>query len=72
MNTYASTFQDFSGMNGSAARESLWAFDGFKEFFHEAKSNPDLLKRLHQDGIIFFLHLLGTDTSGHSHKPHSE
>lgn len=72
MDTYASAFQDFSGLKDSAARETLWTFDSFKEFLHKAKSNPDLLEKLYQDRIIFFLHFLGTDTAGHSHKPHSE
>lgn len=72
MNTYSTSYQDFSGVNSTAARQSLWAFENFKIFLQKAKSNPELLEKLHQDGVIFFLHLLGTDTSGHSHKPHSE
>ncbi|XP_072942949.1 GPI ethanolamine phosphate transferase 1 [Epargyreus clarus] len=46
-----------------------WVFDKVKLFFEEAKNNKTINKRLHSKKIMFFLHLLGTDTSGHTHKP---
>jgi len=42
--------------------------EGFLEY---AKTNAILYEKLHQDKIIFFLHLLGLDTAGHTHKPHA-
>ncbi|KAM3967908.1 LOW QUALITY PROTEIN: phosphatidylinositol glycan anchor biosynthesis class N [Aphomia sociella] len=48
-----------------------WVFDNVKTFFQNAKYNKDLYEKLHQKKITFFLHLLGTDTSGHTHKPKS-
>lgn len=46
-------------------------FDRVGEFFATSKAagNESVLN---QEGIVFFLHLLGIDTSGHAHKPYSE
>ncbi|XP_064292970.1 GPI ethanolamine phosphate transferase 1-like isoform X2 [Plodia interpunctella] len=49
-----------------------WVFDNVKFFFQNAKSDIKLYEKLQQNKIIFFLHLLGTDTSGHTHKPKSQ
>ncbi|XP_045500815.1 GPI ethanolamine phosphate transferase 1-like [Colias croceus] len=46
-----------------------WVFDDVKEFLQKAKHDNNLMKKLQSNKIIFFLHLLGTDTSGHTHKP---
>lgn len=48
-----------------------WVFEKVVQFFNNAKNNLDLNEKLHQKKIIFFLHLLGTDTAGHTHKPNS-
>lgn len=48
-----------------------WVFDKVKDFFENAKQDVELMKKLHSDRIMFFLHLLGTDTSGHTHKPNN-
>lgn len=46
-----------------------WVFDNVRMFFEKAKENITLSEKLHQKKIMFFLHLLGTDTAGHTHKP---
>ncbi|XP_059050889.1 GPI ethanolamine phosphate transferase 1-like [Achroia grisella] len=48
-----------------------WVFEKVRIFFQNARSDKVLYKKLHQKKIMFFLHLLGTDTSGHTHKPKS-
>lgn len=40
------------------------------ELFRNATSSPELSQRLKAPGNIFFLHLLGLDTTGHSYRPH--
>ena len=47
-------------------------FEHFTELLEKSKTDPALHKKLHSDKIIFFLHLLGLDTNGHSHLPMSE
>lgn len=37
----------------------------------EAEKDQALMKKLSKDKVVFFLHLLGLDTNGHSHKPFS-
>lgn len=46
-----------------------WVFDKVKTFF----SDPETVRKLKgEKQVVFFLHLLGMDTSGHIHKPHSQ
>lgn len=46
-----------------------WVFDRVKKFLSETNQIEELKQR---DQVVMFLHLLGMDTSGHIHKPHSE
>jgi phosphatidylinositol glycan class N len=45
-----------------------WVFDKVKKFLNDSET-VQLLK--HENRLVLFLHLLGMDTSGHIHKPHS-
>lgn len=47
-------------------------FEHFTEVLEKSKTDAALYKKLHSDKIVFFLHLLGLDTNGHSHLPMSE
>lgn len=66
---YASELEDFSQ---DALRLDYWVFDHVKEFFAEAATNQTLNKAIRQDKVVFFLHLLGLDTTGHSYRPYSK
>ncbi|EFY86094.1 phosphoethanolamine transferase class N [Metarhizium acridum CQMa 102] len=66
---YEPEFEDFTQ---DALRLDYWVFDHVKHFFAEAAINQTLNKALRQDKIIFFLHLLGLDTTGHSYRPYSK
>ncbi|KAG5921512.1 Glycosyl phosphatidyl inositol anchor synthesis [Claviceps africana] len=66
---YESEYEDFSQ---DALRLDYWVFDHVKEFFAQAAVNQTLNKALRQNRIVFFLHLLGLDTNGHSHRPYSK
>lgn len=66
--TYDSELEDFSK---DALHLDYWVFDHVKELFAEAATNRTLNKALREDKIVFFLHLLGLDTAGHSHRPYS-
>ncbi|EQK98964.1 putative protein MCD4, required for GPI anchor synthesis [Ophiocordyceps sinensis CO18] len=66
--TYGHEFEDFSK---DATRLDYWVFDRVKAFLTEAASNQTLNKSLRQDKNVFFLHLLGLDTSGHAYRPYS-
>lgn len=46
-----------------------WVFDNVKQFFDKANHDDNIKKKLFGNKIVFFLHLLGTDTAGHTHKP---
>lgn len=69
--TYDSDLQDFSGKNGSSAILSEWVFDRVKSFFEESKNDKNIREKLMKKKLVLFLHLLGTDVSGHIDKPHS-
>ncbi|KAF3903788.1 hypothetical protein AA313_de0200889 [Arthrobotrys entomopaga] len=49
-----------------------WVFEHVKYFFAQAAGDPELRAALHADKIVFFLHLLGLDTSGHAYRPYSQ
>ncbi|XP_049876772.1 GPI ethanolamine phosphate transferase 1-like isoform X3 [Pectinophora gossypiella] len=49
-----------------------WVFQNVKEFFNSAKYDNSVMEKLKGKKIAFFLHLLGTDTSGHTHKPKTQ
>jgi len=66
---YGHEFEDFSVADATAL--DVWVFDHVKEFFAEARRNATLEKELRKDQNVFFLHLLGVDTAGHSYRPYS-
>lgn len=49
-----------------------WVFEKAKELFASASKNATLDHDLRQDKNVFFLHLLGLDTTGHSYRPYSK
>ncbi|XP_032528934.2 GPI ethanolamine phosphate transferase 1-like isoform X1 [Danaus plexippus] len=49
-----------------------WVFDRVNVFFNRQELDSEIYKKLQHDKILFFLHLLGTDSSGHMHKPKSQ
>ncbi|GAB1610159.1 GPI ethanolamine phosphate transferase 1-like isoform X1 [Argonauta hians] len=61
---------DFGGTDSS--RLDTYVFSNVKDFFHRAKEDVELTRKLMSPRIVFFLHLLGIDTNGHSHHPKSE
>ncbi|KAK1074348.1 Glycosyl phosphatidyl inositol anchor synthesis, partial [Friedmanniomyces endolithicus] len=66
--TYGAEFEDFSK---DATDLDYWVFDKVKQLFKDAESDADLNARLREDKVVFFLHLLGLDTTGHSYRPYS-
>ncbi|KAB2102479.1 GPI ethanolamine phosphate transferase 1 [Alternaria gaisen] len=48
-----------------------WVFERVKKLFADAKTNATLDAELRQEKSVFFLHLLGLDTTGHAHRPYS-
>jgi phosphatidylinositol glycan class N len=67
--TYGAELEDFSS---DAVILDLWVFDHVKQFFADARSNRTLNNMLRQKKIVFFLHLLGLDTTGHGFRPYSK
>ena len=66
--TYGAEAEDFSK---DATELDIWVFDKVKEMFHEARRNATLDAALRKEKVVFFLHLLGLDTTGHSYRPYS-
>lgn len=69
MDYYPSENEDFAAADSS--KLDTWVFDKVKKFLMEAEKDQALMKKLSKDKVVFFLHLLGLDTNGHSHKPFS-
>ena len=65
---YGAEEEDFSK---DATHLDTWVFDRVEELFARAAHDPELNARLRQDKNVFFLHLLGLDTTGHSYRPYS-
>ncbi|XP_041423590.1 GPI ethanolamine phosphate transferase 1 isoform X2 [Xenopus laevis] len=66
---YSAESEDFA--TADATKLDTWVFEHLKAFFSSARSNQTLFKKLNEEKIVFFLHLLGLDTNGHAHKPGS-
>ncbi|KAL9607127.1 MAG: hypothetical protein Q9167_007932, partial [Letrouitia subvulpina] len=67
--TYGEEMEDFSK---DAVQLDYWVFDKVRELFHSAAKNATLDASLREDKNIFFLHLLGLDTTGHAYRPYSK
>ncbi|QSL67188.1 hypothetical protein MERGE_001578 [Pneumocystis wakefieldiae] len=66
---YEKDMEDFSK---DSTILDTWVFDKVIELFENSTSNSSIKDALSQDKIVFFLHLLGLDTAGHSYRPYSE
>ncbi|KAK4552116.1 Glycosyl phosphatidyl inositol anchor synthesis [Recurvomyces mirabilis] len=67
--TYGAEFEDFSK---DATELDYYVFDHVKQLFKDAEMDAALNARLREDKVVFFLHLLGLDTTGHSYRPYSK
>ncbi|MCJ1390021.1 Glycosyl phosphatidyl inositol anchor synthesis [Xylographa bjoerkii] len=54
-----------------ATNLDTWVFDKVEEMFAAAAENSTLNDALREDKNVFFLHLLGLDTTGHAYRPYS-
>ncbi|TKA55107.1 hypothetical protein B0A55_12790, partial [Friedmanniomyces simplex] len=66
--TYGAEYEDYSK---DATELDYWVFDKVKQLFKDAKTDAELDARLRESKVVFFLHLLGLDTTGHSYRPYS-
>ncbi|KAI9847043.1 MAG: Glycosyl phosphatidyl inositol anchor synthesis [Thelocarpon superellum] len=65
---YAEEFEDYTL---DATQLDTWVFDRVEALFAAAASNATLDAALREDKLVFFLHLLGLDTTGHAYRPYS-
>lgn len=64
--TYNEEDEDFTK---DATHLDLWVLDRFRELLDKAKHDEELSQKMQQPGTVFFLHLLGLDTTGHFYRP---
>ncbi|OSD03803.1 PigN-domain-containing protein [Trametes coccinea BRFM310] len=50
----------------------VWVLEHLRALLHNATTDAALDARLRGEKTVFFLHLLGLDTTGHSYRPHSK
>jgi hypothetical protein len=55
-----------------ATELDVWSLDHLKALLKNATDNSSLNEELRQEKVVFFLHLLGLDTTGHSYRPFSK
>ncbi|KAL6308835.1 PigN-domain-containing protein [Sparassis latifolia] len=63
--------EDEEDFTKDATALDVWVLDHLRTLFHNATQNSALNTQLRNDRTVFFLHLLGLDTTGHSYRPHS-
>ncbi|KAJ7757539.1 Phosphatidylinositolglycan class N-domain-containing protein [Mycena metata] len=66
--SYNEEAEDFTK---DATALDIWVFDQLQHLLQNATTNSTLNSQLRAPGTVFFLHLLGLDTTGHSYRPHS-
>lgn len=67
--SYHGDHEDFTK---DATALDIWVLDQLKSLFRNATTNETLDAQLREPQVVFFLHLLGLDTTGHSYRPHSK
>ncbi|KAB5577758.1 GPI ethanolamine phosphate transferase 1 [Coniochaeta sp. 2T2.1] len=67
--SYDADFEDFSA---DATALDYWVFERVKGLFGRAEEDEKLGEELRQEKNVFFLHLLGLDTTGHAYRPYSK
>ena len=66
---YAEEFEDYTL---DATMLDTWVFERAQKLFEDAATDQELDARLRLDKNVFFLHLLGLDTTGHAYRPYSK
>lgn len=66
--TYDEQDEDFTK---DASHLDLWVLDRFKDLLKRAHNDAPLNAKIREPGTVFFLHLLGLDTTGHTYRPNS-
>ncbi|KAF8165903.1 Phosphatidylinositolglycan class N-domain-containing protein [Crassisporium funariophilum] len=64
--------EDEEDFTKDATALDVWVLDQLKTLLRNATTDVTLNNQLRTDKVIFFLHLLGLDTTGHSYRPHSK
>ncbi|KZO90839.1 hypothetical protein CALVIDRAFT_542309 [Calocera viscosa TUFC12733] len=66
---YDESEEDFTR---DATALDVWVLDRLGELLRNATEDERLDAQLRGGKVVFFLHLLGLDTTGHSYRPHSK
>ncbi|KAH9044928.1 Phosphatidylinositolglycan class N-domain-containing protein [Lactarius deliciosus] len=64
--------EDQEDFTKDATALDIWVIDQLKSLFRNATTNETLDSQLRAPQVVFFLHLLGLDVTGHSYRPHSK
>lgn len=68
MQSYAEEEEDFTS---DATELDVWVLDRLRELLQRGETNATLSEQLRRPKTVFFLHLLGLDTTGHTYRPKS-